>query len=200
MGFEDFPKRPQVVPNGDQSVGQPQGRPTEEELLAKRVAMAKMAGSAVESLERVMLETQLSGMASNLESVTGNDWAEFRSLVKILDMTDEEAQAAEETIVMLQSMRSEYSEERRRAALESLARRSKIIDVAIALKTFDRLPRETTQGKSDAIREGATRLMEALSYISNEQDVKESVERRGLIIPKDEMQEAIERGKQLNIV
>lgn len=200
MGFEDLPKQPQVIPNRDQSVGQPQGKPTEEELLAKRVAMAKMAGSAEVSLRRVEFENQLSGMTHHLESLNGNDWAEFRSLVGTLDMTDEEAQAVDEVITMLLAMRPEFSEERRKASLQSFARRSKIIDVAIASKTFDRLPRETTQGKVDGIRSATTSLMEALSHLSSEQDVKESVERRGLIISRDEVQEAVERGKRLNIV
>ncbi len=200
MGFEDFPKIPEVGSKGDQSVGQSTEKLTEEELLAKRVAMAKMAGSAVESLKRVEFEKQLSGMASNMESLSGHDWAEFRSLIRTLEMTDEESQAVDEVITMLQAMRPEFSEERRRTSLESFARRSKVIDVAIALKTFDRLSGTKTQGKVDDISDAATRLMEALSYVSDEQDVKESVERRGLIIPKGEVEEAIERGKRLNIV
>lgn len=184
MGFEDVPKKP---------VG--------DDIDAKRVAMAKMADSAVKSEGRVRLEDQISGMASHLETVSGNDWAEFRSLVNDLDMTDEETQAVGETIAMLQSMRPEFSDERRKATLESLARRSKIIEVATAQKVFDRLPDHNwDDNKKSLILSTATRLMEALSYVSSEQDTAEAVERRGLIISKDEVQEAIERGKNLNIV
>lgn len=202
MGFEDFPKKPEVGSKGDQSVGQPQGRPTEEELFAKRIAMANMAGSAVESSKRSMYGDRISGMADNLKSVNGNDWAEFRSLVKTLDITEEEAQAAEETIVILQSMRPEFSEERRRATLDSLAKRSKIIEVAIAKKVFDRLPHQkwAIEDNKTWIRSAATGLLDALSYISSETDVKEGLEQGGMTIGKDEEQEIIERGKRLNIV
>ncbi len=202
MGFEDFPKKTEMGPKGDQSAGQPQGRPTEEELLAKRVAMANMAGTAVESSKRSMYGDRISGMADNLKSVNGNDWAEFRSLVKTLDITEEEAQAAEETIVMLQSMRPEFSEERRRATLDSLAKRSKIIEVAIAKKVFDRLPHQkwAIEDNKTWIRSAATGLLDALSYISSETDVKEGLEQGGMTIGKDEEQEIIERGKRLNIV
>ena len=202
MGFEDFPKKTEVRSKGDQSVGQPQGGLSEEELLAKRVAMANMAGAAVESSRRSMYGDRISGMADNLKSVNGNDWAEFRSLVKTLDITEEEAQAAEETIVILQSMRPEFSEERRRATLDSLAKRSKIIEVAIAKKVFDRLPHQkwAIEDNKTSIRSAATRLLDALSYISSETDVKEGLEQGGMTMGKDEEQEIIERGKRLNIV
>lgn len=170
----------------------PEGANSQEKLV-------KMVDSAVNSSDKVMLENQISGMSYNLKGVSGEDWAKFRALAGGLDMTDEETQAVETTISMVQSMRPEFSEERRSSSLQSFARTSKIIDVATANKVFDRLPR-INEDKIQSIRSATTGLMEALSFISNKYDVQEAVERRGLIISKDEVQEATERGKGLNIV
>jgi hypothetical protein len=141
-------------------------------------------------------------MASNLESVKGEDWAKFRSLLEALDLDDEETQAVGETILAVQSMRPEFSVEKRNEALHRQARMSKIIDVAIALKVFDRLPHHqwATEDGMTGIRSAATRLMEALALVSNKYEVEEAVQRRGLIISNDEAKEAIERGRQVNVV
>ncbi len=164
--------------------------------------LVKMVDSAIKSSDKVMLENQLSGMTYNLKEVSGEDWAKFRSLVGGLVMSDEETQAVETTISMVQSMRPEFSDERRNLALQSYARTSKIIDVATANKVFEKLSnhQDGSKNKISDIRSATTYLMEALALISNKYDVQEAVERRGLIISKEETQEAIERGKGINIV
>lgn len=169
---------------------------------AQHEKLVRMVDSAMESGGKIMLENHLAGMAFNLKSVSGEDWAKFRSLVSNLDMTDEETQAAEETIQMVQSMRPEFSVERRNKGLQSFAKKSKIIDVAIALKVFDRLPHHKWEvtGSMSCIRSAATYLMEALALISNRYHVEEALKLQGHGISEDEHNEIIERGKHINIV
>lgn len=174
-------------------------KPMENEQQAKLI---KMVDSAVESANRVDVENRLSGMASNLESVTGNDWAEFRSLAEGLNMTDEEEQAVNATISIMQSMRPTSSLEKRNESLQSFARTSKIIEVATATKVFERLPYaqwELSDPKT-LIRSAASHLREALGLISNKYDVQEAVQIGGKGMSQKEFDEAMERGKKLNIV
>ncbi len=152
------------------------------------------------SFNEVRMENHLSGMKDNLESVTGNDWAELRTLLKGGNLTDEEEQAIEETIRMVQTMRSSSSDEPQKANLGRFAKMSKIIDVATARRFLKGhiVPFHSTD-KIGLICSAVEHLHEILALISNKYDVQEATNLSGQVINGKELEEAIERGKSLNI-
>lgn len=157
-------------------------------------------GDVASSENKVRLEGHLSGMEGNLETISGNDWAEFRSLLKNEKLTEEQEQAIETTISMIQTMRTLRSEEDKKGILERFAKTSKIIDVAVARKFFrGHIVPFHSMDKIGLICSATSHLHDSLALVSNKYDVHEAAQLSGEVISDTELEEAIARGKTLKI-
>ena len=163
--------------------------------------VADKMGNVIESENMARLKTILSSLVSNLETVTGNDLAEFRSSLSGLNMTDEEAQSVEAAISILLMMRTPRSAEDKKLILERFAKTSKVIDVAIANKVFKRLSYDKTslENKTNLLLSASGWLLDAISIVSNKYDVQEAVAISGAVISGKELEEAIARAKTITI-
>ena len=146
------------------------------------------------------MEGYISRLKEILDPLTGEDWAEIKAVpTQVEGVTEEEEQAVYSAIEMLLSIRSASNNEKIVENLKRFARTSKILDVAVAVNFYRRKTLSHLTKHTGVITEATIGLYKALGEVSSPADVREAAQLTGEVINEEELDQAIERARNLNI-